>query len=904
MGNDLHDRVLTFLETYRAFNPDFVYWLRERNTRNRLADGYWFQGNNDYAFVGLYDRGGGSNMTRSIGLVFWEEDEEHLGCYLEIVFNEENDQKIISFYNELMQLLGGFEKISETKYRKNFPGGGEQSATDFLSQSKPQIDELIRKMQLDNLFIDKESFDQKLRNIVSLKEKQKSRLFPPGKIGELRRRYDAFRQDPFFQQRIKQLAFLPFARQIIRGSLEGLLTNETFTGLIQILKNGSKSETVNYYTDQNISNIKLRASLKKQFADFGFTGYTGAGKTGINGLDIRQLEAVKEFILDCSVITTKEEAVKRVEKFDELKIPQIKCGVYSPWLYYLNPAVFPIKNNSHDGFIEWCNQPVSSYPLAILLFHEVAEILGEKDLGLIDAFTHMFSDEADHEKDFALNNKQSTMALNIILYGPPGTGKTYNTINKAVAVANPEFDMDSASRERVREEYERLLKDGQIEFITFHQSMSYEDFIEGIKPVEPKEGDDFLKYEIKDGLFKRLCERAGKVSEAKSADFSISEEEFQRASFYKISLGDTSNSDDDQIYEWCIKNGYMALGWGDANDFTGMKESDIQQQVPGKLEKFAAQAVNYFIHYAKPGDYVIVSYGNLQFRAVGKIVGNYEYKNVEGLQVHQFRKVDWLWTDSELPYEEIYDRQFSQQSIYKMDKRGIKKEFFTTKKGVVSVSDAKSKNYVLIIDEINRGNVSQIFGELITLVEEDKRIGNKEALFVTLPYSKKTFAVPPNLFIIGTMNTADRSVEALDTALRRRFNFEIQLPDVSKITESPNGLDLPQMLSVINRRLETLLNKDHTIGHAWLMNISTLEQLQLAFKNKILPLLQEFFYNDYAKIGLVLGSAFVKTETVKGNLFTKFTEGDELAGEYANKIIYTLKDPFEITAEGFKSIYE
>ena len=157
---------------------------------------------------------------------------------------------------------------------------------------------------------------------------------------------------------------------------------------------------------------------------------------------------------------------------------------------------------------------------------------------------------------------------------------------------------------------------------------------------------------------------------------------------------------------------------------------------------------------------------------------------------------------------------------------------------------------MLIIDEINRGNVSQIFGELITLIEEDKRTGEDEVLTATLPYSKKTFSVPPNLYIIGTMNTADRSVEALDTALRRRFSFEPMLPDTTKIKESPAGINLPEMLNVINARLEALLSKDHTIGHAWLMKIDTMEKLQSAFKNKILPLLQEFFYNDYAKIGL------------------------------------------------------
>ena len=401
----------------------------------------------------------------------------------------------------------------------------------------------------------------------------------------------------------------------------------------------------------------------------------------------------------------------------------------------MNPTIFPIKNNSHNNFIQWCRQSTDSYPTAIELFHEVSNILQEKELGLIDAFTHVFVNE-----NYVQNQNINTpkMPLNTILYGPPGTGKTYNTINKAVALANPEFDVENTDRKKVKNEYNRLVKEGQIEFVTFHQSMSYEDFIEGIKPVEPKESDTFLKYEIKDGIFKRLAERAGKIPDTKATTFSIPEEDFQKSGFYKLSLGDTSNPDDDQIYEWCIRNGYIALGWGDANDFTGLSENDIQQIVPNKLEKFAAQAVNYFIHYIKPGDYIIVTYGNLQFRAIGKVSDNYEYKNVVGLNVHQFRKVEWLLKNVELPYEDLYNKQFSQQSIYRLNKQQIKKDFFV-KTDIQKVESKKPKNYVLIIDEINRGNISQIFGELITLIEEDKRKDKDEALSIILPYSKETF---------------------------------------------------------------------------------------------------------------------------------------------------------------------
>jgi len=971
MGAKLHEEVFSFLENYRSTHPEFVYWLRERNRRNRLSNGYWFQGTDDYCFVGLYNRGGGTNMTRSIGLVFYydrdEEGKNELLCYLELAYKNEKDHTVIRFYQEVMKLLGGFDKLNYARYKKHLPGGGKMAATEFLNNIKPGIDTLLRKNKLDHLFIKREDFNNKLRTIHKLRETLPENLFPANKIAELKRRFEIFRKETFFSDRKKQLSFISFAQKVITNTLNGYLTNDSFTGLIQILKHGAKEETVNDYIDKVVRGDDVKSSLKKEFASLGFTGFTGAGKAGISDLDNRRLEAIKKFILDCSVISNKQEAVKRVEDFEQLEIPQVKSGVYSPWLYYMNPLVFPIKNNRQNGFIKWCGHPADSYPLAILLFHEVAEIIGEKDLGLIDAFTYNFSEE-DTETIVTGNNEINTMSLNTILYGPPGTGKTYHTVNKAVAIANPEFDFDHASREKLKAEYERLVKDGQIEFVTFHQNVSYEDFIEGIKPMEPKEADPFLKYEIKEGIFKRLCERASKVPETKPTGVSISEDEFQKAGFYKLSLGDTSNPDDDQIYSWCTQNGYIALGYGDAINFTGKNENEIQQMVPAKLEKFAAQSVNYFIHYLKTGDYVVVTYGNLQFRAIGKVAGNYEYKNVNGLNVHQFRKIDWLVKDIELPYEEVYNKQFSQQTIYRLDKREIKKDFFVKAGQPVAKTDTKTKNYVLVIDEINRGNISQIFGELITLIEEDKRAGKEEALTVTLPYSKKIFSVPSNLYVIGTMNTADRSIEALDTALRRRFTFEEIKPQPELLSpqrmiwkllwdykdfdwdEEPyktkevelfellgikkgftehkiiwakmkkegksedqityfdnlemQGINLARLLEKINARLLSLLDKDHTIGHAWLLNIMSVPDLQAAFKNKILPLLQEFFYNDYAKIGLVLGDKFVSQEEVNKGLFAKFKDNNELAAEFEGKTIYTLKDPFELSLEDFKSIYQ
>lgn len=186
--------------------------------------------------------------------------------------------------------------------------------------------------------------------------------------------------------------------------------------------------------------------------------------------------------------------------------------------------------------------------------------------------------------------------------------------------------------------------------------------------------------------------------------------------------------------------------------------------------------------------------------------------------------------------------------------------------------------YVLIIDEINRGNVSQIFGELITLIEPDKRLGNENELTTKLPYSQEEFGVPNNLYIIGTMNTADRSVEALDTALRRRFSFVEMMPNPSLLnTVTIQGLSvgLEDLLNVINQRIVLLKDREHQIGHSYFMKCKNLADLKVVFKDNIVPLLQEYFYGNYYNIGLVLGEEFVKKENPVG----KFGKGFDYDGD-------------------------
>lgn len=215
-----------------------------------------------------------------------------------------------------------------------------------------------------------------------------------------------------------------------------------------------------------------------------------------------------------------------------------------------------------------------------------------------------------------------------------------------------------------------------------------------------------------------------------------------------------------------------------------------------------------------------------------------------------------------------------------------------------------NKKYALFIDEINRGNIANIFGELITLIETDKRLGNDQELVAKLPYSKETFGVPSNLYIIGTMNTADRSVEALDTALRRRFCFE-ELPplyDLKEISRNIDGIKLSDLLKKINQRIEKLLSKDQMIGHSYFININNTGELKFVFQNNIVPLLQEYFYGDTGKIGLVLGQEFFEefntADNYQDDIFAEFSDRDNYS-ELIEKRVYHLKNVLSMSDAEF-----
>lgn len=471
------------------------------------------------------------------------------------------------------------------------------------------------------------------------------------------------------------------------------------------------------------------------------------------------------------------------------------------------------------------------------------------------------------------DNINNNISLNQILYGSPGTGKTYHTIDKALEILGENLE----SRDEKKAKFDEYVKNGQIVFTTFHQSYGYEEFVEGIKPSLNSDENSQINYKVKDGIFKELCKKA------------------------------LENRDDIESFNFYI------------NDLKEKTKEDANN--PEKY--FQLPNTKYSIQYR----------GGKTFR----IKFNDMSKNHKDYPV-SIDNIEKLYKTSNI--DEIYNSAYVKAILNYLKSQGLK--------------DYKEKDekinlpYIIIIDEINRGNVSKIFGELITLIEPSKRLGNEEALELTLPYSGEKFGVPKNVYIIGTMNTADRSITSLDTALRRRFEFVEMMPNsdllnnvfICKDVENPNededylGDDaktegyaeiLQNILISINKRIEFLLDREKTIGHAFFMSeavkfnknnwikpdeyeedwyVLNISKLKKVFQNKIIPLLQEYFYNDYALINAVLNDNGMIFEDKKDDKYLqKIKNLDSVNSERSIYNIASFDDKIWDKIEIYQAIY-
>lgn len=478
---------------------------------------------------------------------------------------------------------------------------------------------------------------------------------------------------------------------------------------------------------------------------------------------------------------------------------------------------------------------------------------------------------------------------NLILYGPPGTGKTYATAAHAVRLCDGLDDDDpllgEGQREALMARYRELAGDERIEFVTFHQSMAYEDFVEGLRPSSVDDEGEPLAAGFRlaptPGIFRKIALRAQMSTGANGEMFALGDRQV-----FKMSIGDATKPEWAWLFDEAIGEGYTYLGFGDidwsdarfadrAEILAAVKEHDgprgaFADGTEPSLQAGPVKSPDLFRNELKIGDVIVVSKGLSLFRAIGIVEGPYEYApRGDGRYSHR-RKVRWLWYDEDgVPIAEINAKRLSIETIYRLNRENL--NVAALERYANSQRDAGAgtpQPFVLIIDEINRANISKVFGELITLIEPDKRLGKRNALKVRLPYSGDSFGVPANLHIIGTMNTADRSIALIDKALRRRFTFAEMMPDydVPGMEAEVGGVTLAAILRAINDRIEYLLDREHQIGHGWLLGCDSKAALDAAMREKVIPLIAEYFFEDWGRTADVLGgrddNPFLEAETL------------------------------------------
>ncbi|PZU15867.1 MAG: hypothetical protein DI591_07690 [Citromicrobium sp.] len=472
------------------------------------------------------------------------------------------------------------------------------------------------------------------------------------------------------------------------------------------------------------------------------------------------------------------------------------------------------------------------------------------------------------------NDKDATMQpTNLILYGPPGTGKTYRTAAEAVRLCDgdAEYSDDAAGRAALMTRYGELVAARQIEFVTFHQNFSYEDFVEGLRPHtdDAEEGSTGFTLKPEAGIFRTISERAAKPVKTGSEGISLEDR-----SVFKMSLGQSNDPHSAWVYEESIQDGFALFGFEDVDWSAARFASkdailaELQTRLPDEnvtAQRGMVKSPDRFRNQLSLGDIVVASKGLNAFRAIGLVEGEYEYAPKSHGSYSHRRKVRWLWEEPEgVPVAELMsDRRFSLDTVYELPKSSL--NLAVLSRLINSGEDAQATGgealpHVLVIDEINRANISKVFGELITLIEPDKRLGMANALKVRLPYSKREFGVPANLHIIGTMNTADRSIALLDTALRRRFRFEEIAPEPRLLAEQVDGVPLRRVLEIMNERIEYLHDREHRIGHAFFMGDGGTDRkaIDATMRDKVIPLLQEYFFDDWSRIAAVVGEGFIE----------------------------------------------
>ena len=574
-----------------------------------------------------------------------------------------------------------------------------------------------------------------------------------------------------------------------------------------------------------------------------------------------------------------EQDFNDVLKQMSIAVPKLTMG-----LFYVNPYNYLSLDGNNRRYLEdygvsTKNYQKMKYADYINLLEQVKDKMEKKEIAeqsfpefSANAYSGdgMSDDDGTDESYYQEIAELLRFKKNIIIEGAPGVGKTYELPRIITRLCFPE--LGSIPKAVLSSKFQQLKDNHQVEYVTFHQSMDYEEFVEGIRPQTNDDGN--VIYKTEDGIFKQMCEEAMKP---------IVEENKLKirgdATVWKVSLAGTG---DNPVRSDCMKNGHIRIGW----DYLGEDLSQVQEpRYEGKV------ILDAFYDKMNIGDIVFSCYSARSIDAIGVVTGEAEWHD-EYKDYKRLRKVEWLLKGvNEDIYELNGQTSMTLGTVYRLNNITLDKVFgILNSYGVSNPTEAKKNNrpYVLVIDEINRGNVSKIFGELITLIEPDKRAGKASEITVKLPYSKKPFVVPDNLYIIGTMNTADRSLDTLDYAMRRRFAFVKFKPtviDVDGFNEELFAMVSKLFISNYDEYCENadailqpseyladeIQPSDVWIGHSYFLMYDEegIDRTQLRIQYEIIPILEEYIkdgvFKDINEVKNVIEALISYTDATSDN---------------------------------------